>query len=111
MLGAYVLAESMSAGRRREFSIRPALGASRAHPSGLVLGETVRLVGIGLVAGLALAWMGATAIRAFLFRMDPLDSPTLAAVSATILGLALLVNLKPALDAARVDLVHTLRDE
>jgi putative ABC transport system permease protein len=111
MLGAYVLAESMSAGRRREFSIRAALGASRAHLGGLVLGETVRLVGIGLVAGLALAWMGATAIRAFLFRMDPLDSPTLAAVSAAILGLALIVSLKPAIDAARVDLVHTLRDE
>jgi putative ABC transport system permease protein len=55
MLGAYVLAESMSAGRRREFSIRAALGASRAHLGSLVLGETVRLVGIGLVAGLALS--------------------------------------------------------
>jgi predicted permease len=111
MLGAYVLAESMSAGRRREFSIRAALGASRARLGGLVLGETVRLVGIGLVAGLALAWIGATAIRVFLFRVDPLDPATLTAVSAAILALALLVSLKPAIDAARVDLAHTLRDE
>lgn len=111
MLGAYVLAESMSAGRRREFGIRAALGARRAHLGALVLGETVRLVGIGLLAGLVLAWAGATAIRAFLFRVDPLDSPTLASVSAAILGLALIVSLKPAIDAARVDLVHTLRDE
>jgi putative ABC transport system permease protein len=111
MLGAYVLAESMSAGRRREFGIRAALGARRAHLAALVLGETVQLVGVGLLAGLALAWVGATAIRAFLFRVDPLDSPTLAGVSAALLGVALIVSLKPAIDAARVDLVHTLRDE
>jgi hypothetical protein len=43
--------------------------------------------------------------------VEPLDSPTLAAVAAAILGLALIVSLKPAIDAARVDLVHTLRDE
>jgi putative ABC transport system permease protein len=111
LLGAYVLAEAMSSGRRREFGIRAALGASRAGLAGLVLGETVRLVGLGLVAGLALAWMGAGTIRAFLFRVEPLDPATLGAVAAAMLGLTLAVSLKPAIDSARVDLVHTLREE
>lgn len=111
MLGAYVLAESMSAVRRREFGIRAALGGSRAHLGGLVLRETVTLVGAGLAAGLCLAWIGAGTIRAFLFRVEPLDIATLGTAAAAILGLTLLVSLKPAIDSARVDLVSTLREE
>jgi putative ABC transport system permease protein len=111
LLGAYVLAESTSTVRRREFSIRRALGATRTRLGSLALAETVRLVGIGLVAGLALAWAGAGAIRTFLFRVEPLDPLVLLSVSTGILVVTLLVSLKPALDAARVDVAHLLRDQ
>jgi ABC-type antimicrobial peptide transport system permease subunit len=97
--------------RRREFSIRRALGATRTRLGSLALAETVRLVGIGLVAGLALAWAGAGAIRTFLFRVEPLDPLVLLSVSTGILVVTLLVSLKPALDAARVDVAHLLRDQ
>ena len=58
LLGAYVLAESMAAARRREFSIRRALGATRARLSALVLAETVRLVGLGLLLELGQQCLG-----------------------------------------------------
>ena len=61
--------------------------------------------------GLLLAWMGAGLIRAFLFRVQPFDPATLTGVSALILFLALVVSLRPALHAARVDLGHVLREE
>ena len=111
VLGAYVLAESMAATRRREFGIRAAFGASRLELGALVLAETVRLVGVGLLAGLILAWMGANTIRTLLFRVEPLDPATLAAVSAAILALALIVSLRPALKSASVDLASVLREE
>lgn len=110
VLGVYVLAESMAIAREKEMSIRAALGASRSHLGGLVLRETTKLVGIGLAAGLGLAWLGAGTIEAFLFQIEPLDVPTLTAISAVLLVLALAVSLRPALSAARVDLARVLRD-
>jgi ABC-type antimicrobial peptide transport system permease subunit len=111
ILGAYVLAESMAAGRQREMGIRAALGATRTALGGLVLTQTVRLVGLGLLIGFGLAWIGAGTIRSFLFQVQPFDPTTLVAVSATILGLAVAVSLKPAIAAARMDVARVLRDE
>ena len=111
LLGAYVLAESMAATRTRELSIRAAIGAGRLHLGSLILRETLVLVGAGIAGGLLLAWLGSNSIRAFLFRVEPLDALTLATVSIAMLSLALLVSLRPAIAAARVDLAHVLRDE
>lgn len=111
ILGTYVLAESMAALRMREMGVRAALGATRAQLAALVLLQTGRLVGAGLLAGLLLAWLGAGTIRAFMFRVQPLDPATLTVVASLILGLALLVSLRPALRAARVDLASVLRSE
>jgi putative ABC transport system permease protein len=111
VLGTYVLAESMAVMRMREMGIRSALGASGRQLGGIVLAETARLVGVGLLVGLALAWMGASTIRAFLFKVQPLDPATLASVAATILLLALAVSLRPAWRAARVDLGAVLKEE
>ena len=111
ILGAYMLAESMANLRRREMGIRAALGATQTALGGLLLWQTVRLVGFGLLIGLAVAWLGASTIRAFLFQVTPLDPATLIGVSATILGLALVVSVRPALGATRLDLARLLRDE
>ncbi len=111
VLGTYVLAESMAVLRMREMGIRAALGASGRQLGAIVLAETARLVGFGLLVGLLLAWMGASTIRAFLFRVQPLDPATLAAVAALILLLALAVSLRPAWRAARVDLGTVLKEE
>jgi hypothetical protein len=69
------------------------------------------LVGIGLVAGLVLATLGARLIRSLLYQVEPLDPLVLATVAAGIFGLALLVSLRPALEATRVDLSRSLREE
>jgi putative ABC transport system permease protein len=97
--------------RRREMGIRAALGASRTALGRLLLWQTVRLVGFGLAIGLGLATLGANTIRAFLFQVQPFDPTTLIGVSATILGLALVVSLGPALAATRQDLARMLREE
>jgi len=111
VLGTYVVAQSMVVRRRRELGIRAALGAQSGQLRRLVLGDTARLVGIGLVAGLALTVAGARLIRSLLYQVEPLDPLTLATTAAVIFGLALLVSLRPAFEATRVDLNRTLREE
>lgn len=110
-LGTYVLTASMVVTRRREMSIRGALGARTLHLGSLVLRDTARSVGIGLVIGLFLAWIGSSTIRALLYEVEPLDPVVLITVSAIILGLALAVSLRPALEATRLDLTRALREE
>jgi putative ABC transport system permease protein len=111
VLGTYVVAQSMVVRRRRELGIRAALGAQSGQLRRLVLGDTARLVGIGLVAGLALTVAGARLIRSLLYQVGPLDPLTLVTTAAVIFGLALLVSLRPAFEATRVDLNRTLREE
>jgi ABC-type antimicrobial peptide transport system permease subunit len=101
----------MSSERRRELGIRAALAASRIRLGTLVLAETGRFVGVGLAAGLMLAWLGSDAIRASLFRVEPLDASTLGGVAVAILALSVFVSIRPAMDAARVDLTEMLRAE
>jgi hypothetical protein len=111
ILGTYVLAESMAVLRMREMGIRAALGATGGQLAAIVLAETARLVGLGLVVGLGLAWAGANTIRAFLFQVQPLDPVTLGAVALSIVTVAMVVSLGPAHRAARVDLGSVLKQE
>src|SRR5690606_35170442 len=111
VLGTYVLAESMAVLRMREMGIRAALGATRSQLAAIVLAETGRLVGLGLAAGLFVAWLSRGLIESFLFRVEPLDPATLATVAGAILALALLVSVRPALRAAGVDLGMVLKEQ
>jgi hypothetical protein len=110
LFGMYVLAESMSAARRREMGVRAALGATRGQLCALVLSQTTRLVVLGIGSGLVLVWLGAGLIRALLYRVEPLDVPTIGAVVALLFALAMVVTVRPALRAAHVDLPRLLRE-
>lgn len=111
VLGTYVLAESSAVLRRREMGIRAALGASGGQLGQILLTDTVKLVGIGLVIGLGVSWLGAETIRSFLFQVEPLDPFVTGGVAGAIVALALVVSLRPAVAAARVNLARVLRDD
>ena len=74
----------MAVMRTRELGIRAALGATTRSLTVLGLRESAVLVGVGLGAGLLLSYLGANVIRAFLFRIQPLD-PSRWAVATLIL--------------------------
>jgi putative ABC transport system permease protein len=111
LLGTYVLAESMTVLRLREMGIRAALGATGRQLASLVFEQTIRFVVAGIGAGTLIVVAGANTIRAFLFQIRPRDPLTLAITAGLILGLALLVSLRPALRAARIDIIQVLREE
>jgi predicted permease len=97
--------------RTSEIGIRMALGAQRAGILHLVLGETARVVAIGIALGIAIALSAARLIQSLLFGIKPTNSFALAGSIAILTMVALLAGFLPAYRASRVDPVTALRHE
>lgn len=111
LVGTYVLAASLASTRRREMGVRAALGATGWQLGRLILSETLRPIGIGILGGLALVWTGSATIRGFLFQVEPFDRLVLVGVLGAIVVLAMAASLRPARAAALVDLTRLIREE
>ena len=97
--------------RTREIGIRQALGANRANVLRLVIGQSMRVVVLGLVLGVAGSLAVARLMQSLLFEISPFDPLTFVAV-AGLLGLsALIACWLPARRATRVDPMIALRAE
>ena len=105
---AGVIAFSVSQ-RTQEFGVRVALGARRSDVVSMVVGDGVRLAMSGLVLGASGALLLGGLLSTMLFRVEPTDAVTYAAVSCVLLGVAALACLVPALRAASVDPIRALR--
>jgi predicted permease len=99
--------------RRREVSIRLAMGISRARLARLLLSEGILLAVAGGIAAVAVAYWGGTFIRATLLPDilwgSPVDLRVLAFSAAVALTVGIVIGLVPALESARYDLSSTLR--
>jgi len=110
-VGIYGVMAYIVSQRTREIGVRMALGASRGAVVRMVLGNSARLVAIGLVLGSGAAWYASAVARAFLFELDARD-PRAFALSIAVLGAAaLLATAVPARRAAGVDPLVALRTE
>jgi putative ABC transport system permease protein len=110
-VGLYGVLSYSALRRLREIGIRLALGAQRADILRLVLGEGVRLLGLGLALGLAGVFAAAQVLRSFLFEVSPLDPSVSLGVSVLLIAAALTAAWWPARRAARIDPIITLRAE
>jgi predicted permease len=111
VVGLYGVLSYFLAQRRGEIGIRIALGASRGRVIGTLLRDAAVMLLIGLGAGTALALLAGRGASSMLFGLKPSDPATLAA-SALLLGVVtLLASLIPALKAANVDPINSLRSE
>jgi putative ABC transport system permease protein len=111
VVGLYGVLAFIVSMRRREIGIRLALGATNSRVLGSVLGQGMRLVGIGLVAGFIVAVLAARWIAAQLYGVSAYDPLVLVAVPVVLLGVAALASMIPARRAARVDPQIALRSE
>ena len=75
----------------------------------LILRQGVRLAGVGLLIGLALAIPVSRLMTALLFGVSPTDMPTILGVSAILASVALAASLIPALRATRIDPIQAIR--
>jgi ABC-type antimicrobial peptide transport system permease subunit len=77
----------------------------------MMLRESLAVVGLGLLAGLAAATALSRLVAAMLFGLSPAD-PLTHLAAATVLGaVALVASSLPALRAARLEPTEALREE
>jgi ABC-type antimicrobial peptide transport system permease subunit len=97
--------------RVREIGVRIALGARGGDVVGLVVRDALKLVGIGVIAGLLLALPLALLVRGFLYGLSPFDPLAFGGATAVFALVALVASWLPARRAAGVDPMVALRAE
>jgi len=110
-VGIYGLMSYMVNERTHEIGIRMALGAAGNDVLGLVVRQTIRLVTIGAVLGIAGALALGRALTSMVFEVRPSDPTTLTVVTALLMLVALAATLVPAMRATRVTPLVALRRE
>ncbi|HEX6694146.1 MAG TPA: ABC transporter permease [Longimicrobiales bacterium] len=111
MLGLFgVLAYSTRA-RTREIGVRMALGATARTITRQMMGETLRLIGIGLVGGALLGMAIGRLLGGFLLDVPVVDPVSLVTVVALFNGIALLAAWLPIRRALHNDPISALRPE
>ena len=110
-LGLYGLLALLVAGRMRETGIRLALGSSPAIEAARVLRVCVISTIAGVGCGVGLALVAGRLVQGLLVGVSPRDAYTLAVVSATMMGVAVVAGVRPAWRASRVDPASVLRGD
>jgi len=110
-IGLYGLISFMVVQRTREIGVRLALGALPRRIVRDVLGHGLRLAGIGVALGVAIAYAGTGLLRTILFEVTPTDPLTFGGVTVLLLAVAALASTVPARRASRLDPGSTLRAE
>ena len=110
-IGIYGVMSYSFSQRTHEVGIRVALGAQRLDILRMALGEGMRIVVIGLAAGLVGAAIATRVFQSMLFGVGPVDPVTFASVSGILTCVALLACYLPARRATRVDPLVALREE
>jgi predicted permease len=97
--------------RRREIGIRMAIGAEPGAVRMMVLRRAGALVAGGLGLGLAAAWLGASAMRGFVYGVSTRDPLTYAAAIGLFGVVGLAAAYLPARRATRVEVLGVLKEE
>ena len=97
--------------RTRELGVRMALGATRRDVAWMVLGQSGRLVLVGVSAGLVLALAGGRVLEGLLYGVRATDPTTFAVVPVSLGLVALVAAALPARRATRVDPIVAMRVE
>jgi putative ABC transport system permease protein len=110
-VGIYGVMAYLVTQRTNEIGIRMALGARPADVLGLVIGQSMRLVGAGIVLGLLGTLALTRLMSGLLFGVSPNDPVTFAAVSAVLASVSFLAGWLPASRASKIDPLVALRQE
>jgi ABC-type antimicrobial peptide transport system permease subunit len=110
-IGLYGLVSYIVSTRYHELGVRVALGATRASVLGLVLRQSITLVGCGLLIGVPAALLATRWMTSLVFDVSPRDLRTIAAAVVTLAAVAIGAAFIPARRAASVDPIVALRVE
>jgi predicted permease len=110
-IGIHGLIAGSVSERTRELGIRLALGATSGQVMRAVVLPGVALATAGVAIGSAVAFSVGRLMQSFLWGVTPTDPITFAAVIVTLLLVALIASVIPALRVLRLDPALTLRAE
>src|SRR6185503_12806604 len=110
-IGIYGVMAYNTTQRRHEIGIRMALGAGSREVLGLVVGQGMRLVGLGLLIGLTGAWVLSRVLTSQLYGVTARDPMTYLTVAVLLGAVALAALYVPARRAVRLDPLTSLRSE
>ena len=97
--------------RTRELALRRALGARTADVLRLVVGQGMRLVGLGLALGLLGSFAISRLLTGLLYEIGPWDAGAYLATIGVVGGAAMLATLVPAIRAATIRPLVVLQEE
>jgi putative ABC transport system permease protein len=110
-IGVYgVLSYSVSQ-RTQEIGVRVALGAERRDVLRLIVGQGLKLAGIGIVLGMIGAALVTPAIRTVLYNVTPTDPISFGTVAVFLVFVATAASYLPARRAMAVDPIVAIRNE
>ncbi|HUE87375.1 MAG TPA: ABC transporter permease [Vicinamibacterales bacterium] len=110
-VGVYGVMAYSVAQRTQEIGVRMALGATVESVFRLVLGQALKLVVVGVVAGLIAAALLTRVLETLLFETEPLDPLTFAATAVVLMLVATLASYVPARRGTRIAPTEALRAE
>jgi putative ABC transport system permease protein len=110
-VGIYGVISYAVSRRTQEIGVRMALGATRANVAGLIIGQGMRVVGVGVAAGLAGAFALTRLMTAMLYGVRATDPLTYLGVAVLLAAVALVASYIPARRATRIDPLVAMRAE
>jgi putative ABC transport system permease protein len=110
-VGLYGVMSYLVSQRTREIGVCVALGARPLDIYRLIVGQGVKLLGLGVAVGLLGAIGLSRLITSLLFGVSAYDVPTLVGVSLLLAAVALAACVIPARRGAQVDPIVALRAE
>jgi len=108
-VGVYGVMAYSVAQRTQEIGVRMALGATAESVFRLVLGQALRLVALGVTAGLVAAGALTRLLETMLYETEPLDPWTFAITAAVLVAVATLATYVPARRGTRIAPIEALR--
>lgn len=111
VLGIYSVIAFSVAYRTQEMAIRIALGSQRGTIVSLVLRSGAKLAAIGCIIGLGGALAVSGLLRSLLFGVSPFDPLVLILAASSVLVLAVTASVLPAVRAASIHPMQSLRSE
>jgi predicted permease len=110
-IGVYSSVSYAVSQRTHEFGVRLALGASGGKIIRQVVGDGVRTVFIGVVAGILLSLALGRIVASLLYGVSPGDPLAMLIAAALLLGVAVAASFAPAWRAGRSDPCSALRTD
>jgi putative ABC transport system permease protein len=110
-VGLYGLLAHIVALRRRELGVRLAMGANPGRLVKLVVGQAMRLSGLGVALGIVATIGVSRVLEGLLFGVERSDAASLVSTAVVILATTVVAAWLPARRAATIDPAVMLRDE